>query len=160
MPLMPRERAISASWLCAFLRRRHFISNCASLVLPRPSNDAGSMAARSSERVGLAAEGAAALEVSIFRLYRSRVGADAAGVERFSAREEMMAESVYKVIELVGTTTDSWGKAASAAVERAAETLRDLRVAEVVEQDLTIKDGKVEFYRVKLNISFKYEAAD
>ena len=71
-----------------------------------------------------------------------------------------MAESVYKVIELVGTSTDSWEKAASAAVERAAETLRDLRVAEVVEQDLTIKDGKVELYRVKLNISFKYEAAD
>ena len=54
-----------------------------------------------------------------------------------------MAESVYKVIELVGTSTESWEKAASAAVERAAETLRDLRVAEVVEQDLSIKDGKV-----------------
>jgi flavin-binding protein dodecin len=76
------------------------------------------------------------------------------------AREEMMAESVYKVIELIGTSTESWEKAASAAVERAAETLRDLRVAEVVEQDLSIKDGKVEFYRVKLNISFKYEATD
>ena len=60
-----------------------------------------------------------------------------------------MAESVYKVIELVGTSTDSWEKAASAAVERAAETLRDLRVAEVVEQDIAIKDGKVEAYRVK-----------
>jgi len=71
-----------------------------------------------------------------------------------------MAESVYKVIELVGTSTASWEKAASAAVERAAETLRDLRVAEVVEQDISINDGNVEFYRVKLKLSFKYEAAD
>jgi dodecin len=71
-----------------------------------------------------------------------------------------MAESVYKVIELVGTSTESWDKAASAAVERAAETLRDLRVAEVVEQDITVKDGKVEFYRVKVKVSFKYENAD
>ncbi len=71
-----------------------------------------------------------------------------------------MAESVYKVIELVGTSTDSWEKAASAAVERAAETLRDLRVAEVVEQDIAIKDGKVEAYRVKMRPSFKYEKAD
>ena len=71
-----------------------------------------------------------------------------------------MAESVYKVIELVGTSTESWEKAASAAVARAAETLRDLRVAEVVEQDISINDGTVEFYRVKLKLSFKYEAAD
>ena len=71
-----------------------------------------------------------------------------------------MAESVYKVIELVGTSTESWEKAASAAVERAAETLRDLRVAEVVEQDISINDGKVECYRVKLKLSFRYEAAD
>ncbi len=55
-----------------------------------------------------------------------------------------MAESVYKVIELIGTSTNSWEKAAKAAVERAAETLRDLRVAEVVEQDLLITEGKVE----------------
>jgi hypothetical protein len=73
---------------------------------------------------------------------------------------EPVAESVYKVIELVGTSTDSWEKAASAAVERAAETLRDLRVAEVVEQDIAIKDGKVEAYRVKMRLSFKYEKAD
>ncbi|MBV8769840.1 MAG: dodecin domain-containing protein, partial [Hyphomicrobiales bacterium] len=64
-----------------------------------------------------------------------------------------MAESVYKVIEIVGTSSDSWEKAAKAAVERAAETLRDLRVAEVVEQDLQLKDGKVEAYRTKLKIS-------
>ncbi len=68
-----------------------------------------------------------------------------------------MAESVYKVIELVGTSTKSWNEAAKAAVERAAETLRDLRVAEVVEQDLVITDGKVEAYRVKIKVSFKYE---
>jgi dodecin len=72
-----------------------------------------------------------------------------------------MAESVYKVLELVGTSTESWERAATAAVERAAETLRDLRVAEVVEQDLQITaDGKVEAFRVKLKLSFKYEAGD
>jgi flavin-binding protein dodecin len=67
------------------------------------------------------------------------------------------AESVYKVIELVGTSSESWERAAKAAVERAAETLRDLRIAEVVEQDVQLKDGKVELYRVKVKISFKYE---
>ena len=71
-----------------------------------------------------------------------------------------MAESVYKVIELVGTSTDSWEKAASAAIERAAETLRDLRVAQVIEQDISISEGKVESYRVKLKVSFKYEDAE
>ena len=68
-----------------------------------------------------------------------------------------MADSVYKVIELVGTSTDSWEKAATAAVHRAAKSLRDLRVAEVVEQDLVIEDGKVSAYRTKLKLSFKYE---
>jgi dodecin len=68
-----------------------------------------------------------------------------------------MADSVYKVIELVGTSTDSWEKAAKTAVERAAQSLRDLRVAEVVEQDLVIEDGKVSAYRTKLKVSFKYE---
>jgi flavin-binding protein dodecin len=71
-----------------------------------------------------------------------------------------MAESVYKVLELIGTSTESWERAASAAVERAAETLRDIRVAEVVEQDMQITDGKVEAFRVKLKVSFKYEASD
>jgi flavin-binding protein dodecin len=61
-----------------------------------------------------------------------------------------MAESVYKVIELVGTSTESWEKAAAAAIERASKSLRDLRVAEVVEQDLVIDKGKVEAYRTKL----------
>ena len=68
-----------------------------------------------------------------------------------------MAESVYKVIELVGTSTQSWEKAAAAAVERAAKTLRDLRVAEVSELDMQLKDGKVESYRAKVKVSFKYE---
>lgn len=68
-----------------------------------------------------------------------------------------MPESVYKVIELVGTSTESWEKAAKAAVERAAQTLRDLRVAEVSELDMHLKDGKVESYRAKVRVSFKYE---
>jgi hypothetical protein len=68
-----------------------------------------------------------------------------------------MAESVYKVIELVGTSTESWEKAATAAVERAGRTLRDLRVAEVTEQDMVLKKGKVEAYRAKVRVSFKYE---
>jgi hypothetical protein len=68
-----------------------------------------------------------------------------------------MPDSVYKVIQLVGTSQKSWEDAAKRAVERAAESLRDLRVAEVVEQDLVIKDGKVDAYRTKVQISFKYE---
>jgi flavin-binding protein dodecin len=68
-----------------------------------------------------------------------------------------MPESVYKVIELVGTSTESWEKAAAAAVKRASKTLRDLRVAEVSELDMQLKDGKVEAYRAKLKVSFKYE---
>ena len=69
-----------------------------------------------------------------------------------------MAESVYKVVELVGTSDVSWERAAAAAVERAGETLRDLRIAQVVEQDLQIEDGKVVAYRSKLKVSFKFEA--
>ena len=68
-----------------------------------------------------------------------------------------MAESVYKVIELVGTSDESWEKAAAAAVEQAAKTLRDLRVAEVVEQDIAIDGGKVQVYRTKVRVSFKFE---
>ena len=67
-----------------------------------------------------------------------------------------MAESVYKVIELVGTSTESWEKAAAAAVKRAAKTLRDLRVAEVSELDLAIENGKITTYRAKVKVSFKY----
>ena len=70
-----------------------------------------------------------------------------------------MAESVYKVIELVGTSAKSWEQAAAAAVEQAAKTLRDLRVAEVVEQDLTIDGGKVQLYRTKVRVSFKFEGS-
>jgi flavin-binding protein dodecin len=72
----------------------------------------------------------------------------------------VMAESVYKIIELVGTSTESWEKAAAAAVTRASATLRDLRVAEVVELDLVIDDGVVTAYRAKLKVSFKYEDED
>lgn len=68
-----------------------------------------------------------------------------------------MAESVYKVIELVGTSTESWEKAASAAVRRAAQTLRDLRVAEISQLDMQLKNGKIESYRAKVKVSFKYE---
>ncbi len=68
-----------------------------------------------------------------------------------------MAESVYKVIELVGTSTESWEKAATAAVDEAGQPLRDLRVAEVSEQDIVLKDGKVEAFRCKVKVSFKFE---
>jgi dodecin len=68
-----------------------------------------------------------------------------------------MADSVYRVTELVGTSSVSWEAAAKSAVETASKSLRDLRVAEVVRQDLTIEDGKVTKYRVRLNVSFKYE---
>ena len=68
-----------------------------------------------------------------------------------------MAESVYKVIELVGTSTESWEKAAAAAIGRASKSLRDLRVAEVSELDMQIKDGKIETYRAKVKVSFKFE---
>lgn len=68
-----------------------------------------------------------------------------------------MAESVYKVIELVGTSTESWEKAAAAAVSRASESLQDLRIAEVSELDMQIKDGRVDAYRAKVKVSFKYK---
>ena len=68
-----------------------------------------------------------------------------------------MAESVYKVIELVGTSTESWEKAATAAVNRAGESLRDLRVAEVKELDMTLENGKVAAYRARVHVSFKYQ---
>ncbi len=68
-----------------------------------------------------------------------------------------MADSVYRVTELVGTSSTSWEAAAKSAIETAAKSLRDLRVAEVVRQDVTIEDGKVSTYRVRLNVSFKYE---
>ena len=68
-----------------------------------------------------------------------------------------MAESVYKIIEVVGTSSESWEKAAAAAVERASKTLRDLRIAEVDQLDLQIADGKVQAYRARVRLSFKFE---
>jgi len=68
-----------------------------------------------------------------------------------------MPDSIYNVIELVGTSTESWEKAAKAAVDTAAKSLRDLRIAEIEKLDAHIKDGKIETYRAKLKISFKYE---
>jgi flavin-binding protein dodecin len=68
-----------------------------------------------------------------------------------------MGNSVYKVIELVGTSSESWEKAAASAVETAAKSLSDLRIAEVVEMDVQIEDGKVIAYRTKVKVSFKYK---
>ena len=69
-----------------------------------------------------------------------------------------MADSVYKVLELIGTSPKSWEDAAMSAVKLASKSLRDLRVAEVIEQDLVIENGKVEAFRTKLKVSFKYDA--
>ena len=71
-----------------------------------------------------------------------------------------MAESVYKVVEVVGTSTESWEKAAKAAVDRAAKTLKDLRIAEVIQTDIQLKNGKVEAYRARVKLSFKYRDKD
>ena len=71
-----------------------------------------------------------------------------------------MADSVYKVIELIGTSTESWEKAATSAVEMAAKSLRDLRIAEVVELDMQIEDGRVLAYRAKVKLSFKYHGGE
>lgn len=69
-----------------------------------------------------------------------------------------MAESVYKIITLVGTSTESWEKAAQAAIDKASETLRDLRIAEVETLDMNVENGKVVAYRAKVKLSFKFEA--
>lgn len=69
-----------------------------------------------------------------------------------------MAESVYKVIELVGTSSESWERAAAVAIEQAGRSLRDLRVAEVTKMDMTLEDGQVKAYRAKVSVSFKHEA--
>jgi dodecin len=71
-----------------------------------------------------------------------------------------MADSVYKIIELVGTSTESWEKAASAAIDRASQSLRDLRIAEVSQLDLQLEGGQVVAYRAKVKVSFKFEGAD
>ncbi len=71
-----------------------------------------------------------------------------------------MAESVYKVITLVGTSTQSWEKAAEAAVGMASKSLRDLRIAEIQELDMQIEDGKIRAYRAKVRVSFKYQGKE
>lgn len=71
-----------------------------------------------------------------------------------------MAESVYKVIELVGTSTESWEKAAAAAVDMASKSLRDLRIAEIVKLDMQLEDGTVSAYRARVKVSFKYTGRD
>ena len=71
-----------------------------------------------------------------------------------------MADSVYRVTELVGTSSESWEQAAAAAVETASQTLRDLRIAEVVELDLQIEDGRIRAYRTRIKVSFKYARDD
>ena len=71
-----------------------------------------------------------------------------------------MAESVYKIITLIGTSTESWEKAAAAAVRKASKTLRDLRIAEVKELDMQIENGEVTSYRAKVKVSFKYEGKE
>jgi hypothetical protein len=81
--------------------------------------------------------------------------------ERHPRQEEGdMPESVYKIIELVGTSTESWEKAAKAAVDRAAKTLEDLRIAEIAKLDMQIEDGQVRAYRARVNVSFKYHEGD
>ena len=71
-----------------------------------------------------------------------------------------MAGSVYKVIELVGTSRESWEKAAEAAVEMASRSLRDLRIAEIAQLDMQLEDGKIKAYRAKVKVSFKYHGED
>lgn len=71
-----------------------------------------------------------------------------------------MPESVYKVVELVGTSEESWERAAASAVELAGKSLRDLRIAEVTSLDMQLNDGKVEAYRAKVKVSFKYQSGD
>ncbi len=71
-----------------------------------------------------------------------------------------MAESIYKIIELVGTSTESWEKAATAAVKMASQTLRDLRIAEITQLDMQLEEGKIISYRAKVKVSFKYEGKE
>jgi flavin-binding protein dodecin len=71
-----------------------------------------------------------------------------------------MADSVYRVTEVIGVSNSSWEEAAAVAVETAAKTVRDLRIAEVLRQDVTIENGKIATYRVRLGLSFKYESGD
>jgi dodecin len=100
-----------------------------------------------------------AFDADVLMLGSTPAGAPAA-CRLHTEREDVMTESVYKVIELIGTSKESWEKAASAAVTRASKTLRDLRVAEVVQLDLQLDEtGAIEAYRAKLNVSFKFEGS-
>ena len=81
-----------------------------------------------------------------------------ADIFRLRRKEETM-NSVYKVIELVGTSPESWEKAAAAAVEQAAKSLRDLRIAEIIKLDMKVENGKVTAYRARINVSFKYKGS-
>jgi flavin-binding protein dodecin len=78
-------------------------------------------------------------------------------VYQYYLKEMTTVESVYKFIELVGTSTESWEKAAAAAVERASKTLRDIRIAEVEKLDMHLEDGKIAAYRAKIKLSFKIQ---
>jgi dodecin len=80
----------------------------------------------------------------------------ARGIPNLFSKEDGMEGSVYKIIEIVGTSPTSWEEAAKVAVETASQTLEDLRIAEVIKQDITIENGKVTGFRIRLNISFKY----
>jgi flavin-binding protein dodecin len=95
----------------------------------------------------------------LFRIPRKMRTSDPpmASRHRSNRRKKKMAESVYKIIELVGTSDESWEKAAMAAVKTASKSLRDLRIAEVVQLDLQIEDGKVRAYRAKVKVSFKFK---
>jgi flavin-binding protein dodecin len=79
---------------------------------------------------------------------------------RLSVKEVLVTDSVYKVIELVGTSSDSWEKAAAAAIKMASASLRDLRIAEVVELDMQLEDGAILAYRAKVKLSFKYHGGE
>ena len=98
--------------------------------------------------------------ISHYKVLEKTVAPDRNSLPRLRRGENNMAENVYKVIELVGTSTDSWEKAAAAAVEIASKTLRDLRIAEIVELDMQLQDGKVRTYRAKVKLSFKYKGGD
>jgi len=113
------------------------------------------------EAAGLGQTGEVTANRTLLRsILRTRIGLEIQMLDFRSLphRRNDMPESVYKVIELIGTSKDSWEKAAANAVEQAAKSLRDLRIAEVVKLDMQLDDkGKVEAYRAKLNVSFKFE---
>jgi dodecin len=97
------------------------------------------------------------LPLSIPRYSGAVIDARRAVIEVTKLKGDEMAETVYKVIELIGTSTESWEKAAAAALRRAGKTVRELRVAEVSQLDVQMRDGKIETYRAKVKVSFKYE---